>query len=189
VKRIAILASGAGSNAANILDYFKSKPVAQVVLIASNKSDAGVLKIADANAIPTFIVTKDNFSESDEFISVLKSMQIDLIVLAGFLWKIPPQLVSLFPQRIINIHPSLLPKYGGKGMYGHFVHEAVYAAREKESGITIHWVNEHYDEGAIIAQFRTPISDDDSISDIEQKVRALEIMWFPQVIEDVLTSC
>jgi len=188
VKRIAILASGAGSNAANILHYFKSKPVAEVVLIASNKSDAGVLKIAAANAIPTFMLTKENFRDSDEFIHVLKSMEVDFIVLAGFLWKVPPQLVNLFPQHIINIHPSLLPKYGGKGMYGHFVHEAVYAAREKESGITIHWVNEHYDEGAIIAQYRTPISDNDSISDIEQKVRALEIKCFPEVLERVMMS-
>jgi len=189
VKRIAIIASGAGSNAANILDYFKSKDVAEVVLIASNKPDAGVLKIAAANSIPTFILNKENFKESDEFIGILKYKQIDLVVLAGFLWKVPAKLVSEFPNQIINIHPSLLPKYGGKGMYGHFVHEAVHAARERESGITIHWVNEHYDEGAIIAQHATEISENDSVSDIEQKVRALEIKWFPRVLEELLTSC
>ena len=186
MKRIAILASGAGSNAANILDYFKSKDVAEVVLIASNKADAGVLKIATAHMIPTFILTKENFRESDAFIGELKSRQVDFIVLAGFLWKVPAAMVEQFPRHIINIHPSLLPKYGGKGMYGHFVHEAVHAANESESGITIHWVNEHYDEGAIIAQYRTQISINDSVTDIEHKVRTLEKMWFPKVIESVL---
>jgi phosphoribosylglycinamide formyltransferase-1 len=189
VKRIAILASGAGSNAANIIEYFKSNAGAEVVLIASNKSDAGVLSIAINNAIPTFILTKHNFKESDEFIRELKSRQVDLIVLAGFLWKVPAAFVSEFPQRIINIHPSLLPKYGGKGMYGHFVHEAVHVAHETESGITIHWVNEHYDEGAIIAQYRTDISEVDSVADIERRVRALEMEWFPHVLKEVLTSC
>jgi phosphoribosylglycinamide formyltransferase-1 len=189
VKRIAILASGAGSNAANILDYFKSKPIAEVVLIASNKPDAGVLKIASASSIPTFILTKENFRDGHAFMDVLKSMQVDLIVLAGFLWKVPAHMVNQFPQRIINIHPSLLPKYGGKGMYGHYVHEAVHAARDRESGITIHWVNEHYDEGAIIAQYAAELAEQDTAVEIEQKVRALEIKWFPRVIEEVLMSC
>lgn len=189
MKRIAILASGAGSNAANILDYFESKSVAEVVLIASNKSDAGVLQIAARHGVPTYILTKENFRLGDEFIDVLKSLQIDFIVLAGFLWKVPSAMVAHFPQHIINIHPSLLPKYGGKGMYGHFVHEAVHAAREKESGITVHWVNEHYDEGAIVAQHRIEISESDSVADIESKVRALEIKWFPRILEEVLTTC
>lgn len=189
MKRIAILASGAGSNAANILDYFESKSVAEVVLIASNKSDAGVLQIAARHGVPTYILTKENFRLGDEFIGVLKSLQIDFIVLAGFLWKVPSAMVAHFPQHIINIHPSLLPKYGGKGMYGHFVHEAVHAARETESGITVHWVNEHYDEGAIIAQHRIEISESDSVADIESKVRALEIKCFPRVLEEVLTTC
>ncbi len=189
MKRIAILASGAGSNAANIIEYFKSLAVAEVVLIATNKPDAGVLKIAAANAIPTFMLTKENFRDSDAFIGELKSKQVDFIVLAGFLWKVPAAMVEQFPRHIINIHPSLLPKYGGKGMYGHFVHEAVHAANESESGITIHWVNEHYDEGAIIAQYRTGISPSDSVADIERKVRALEMKWFPHVLKEVLTSC
>jgi phosphoribosylglycinamide formyltransferase-1 len=186
LKRITILASGAGSNAANIIDYFRSKEIADVVLIASNKSDAGVLQLAEKNDIPSIILTKENFQFSNAFNYMLESLHVDLVVLAGFLWKVPASMVALFPQRIINIHPSLLPKYGGKGMYGHFVHEAVHAAREKESGITIHWVNEHYDEGAIIAQFSTPISPEDSPQDIEKKVRALEIQWFPEVISEVL---
>ncbi len=189
MKRIAIFASGAGSNAANIIECFKSSSVAEVVLIASNKPDAGVLKIAEKNSIPTCIVTRESFKESDEFIRLLKSKQVDFIVLAGFLWKVSAEMVEQFPHRIINIHPSLLPKYGGKGMYGHFVHEAVYAAKETESGITIHWVNEHYDEGAIIAQHRTSIASDDTPADIERKVRELEMKWFPHVLKEVLTSC
>jgi phosphoribosylglycinamide formyltransferase-1 len=189
VKRIAILASGAGSNAANIIAYFKSRSVLEVVLIASNKPDAGVLQIAATNSIPTFILTKENFRMNDDFIRLVKSLKVDCIVLAGFLWKVPADLVEAFPQQIINIHPSLLPKYGGKGMYGHFVHEAVHAAHEKESGITIHRVNEHYDEGAIIAQYRVEISENDSVYDIERKVRALEIQWFPKILEEVLMSC
>jgi phosphoribosylglycinamide formyltransferase-1 len=189
VKRIAILASGAGSNAANIIQYFKSKSIVEVALVASNKSDAGVLRIAEANGIPTQILTKQNFVLTDEFVKQLQSMKVDLVVLAGFLWKVPASMVAHFPKHIINIHPSLLPKYGGKGMYGHFVHEAVHAAREAESGITVHWVNEHYDEGAIIAQHRVEISAGDSVADIESKVRALEIIWFPRVLEEVLTTC
>ena len=110
-------------------------------------------------------------------------------MLAGFLWKVPAAMVAHFPQQIVNIHPSLLPKYGGKGMYGHFVHEAVHAAREKESGITVHWVNEHYDEGAIIAQRTASIFETDTVADIERKVRGLEMEWFPKVLEEVLMSC
>lgn len=189
MKRIAILASGAGSNAANILNYFKSNAKVEVVLIASNRPNAGVLEIAHTWGIPTFHLTREDFQESDRFIHELQSRKVDVIVLAGFLWKVPPHMVAIYPQRIINIHPSLLPKYGGKGMFGHYVHEAVHAAQESESGITIHYVNEHYDQGAIIAQFRTPVLPDDTASDIERKVRALEMEWFPRVLEEVLTSC
>lgn len=186
VKRVAILASGAGSNAANILTYFKGSDKMQVVLIASNRGDAGVLDIAMRNEIPTAIITADNFKTSDAFIQELENLKVDWIVLAGFLWKIPAAMVARFPQRIINIHPSLLPKYGGKGMYGHFVHEAVYQARETESGITIHYVNEHYDEGAIIAQYKVAITSQDDAHAIEMKVRALEMEWFPKVIESLM---
>lgn len=186
MKRIAILASGAGSNAANIIQYFKSKSIAEVVLVASNKSDAGVLRIAETNGVPTHVLTKQNFVLTDEFVKQLELMKVDFVVLAGFLWKVPAEMVAHFPQHIINIHPSLLPKYGGKGMYGHFVHEAVHAAHEAESGITVHWVNEHYDEGAIIAQHRVEISESDSVADIESKVRALEMEWFPIIIEKVI---
>ncbi len=182
------MASGAGSNAANILSYFNTRGIAEVVLIASNKSDAGVLGIAAAHGVPTYILTRENFSLSGDFAEHLKSLGVDLVVLAGFLWKVPEEMVKLFPHKIINIHPALLPKYGGKGMYGHFVHEAVYAAGEPESGITIHWVNEHYDAGAIIAQYSVDVSGCDP-KGIELKVRELEMKWFPVVLEEVLTSC
>jgi phosphoribosylglycinamide formyltransferase-1 len=186
VKRVAILASGAGSNAANILSYFKGSEKMQVVLIASNRSDAGVLAIAAGNGIPTSIITAENFKSSNAFVVELESLRVDLIVLAGFLWKVPAAMVARFPQRIINIHPALLPKYGGKGMYGHFVHDAVFQAREIESGITIHYVNEHYDEGAIIAQYKVAIAPEDDAQAIERNVRALEMEWFPKVIETLL---
>jgi phosphoribosylglycinamide formyltransferase-1 len=187
VKRVAILASGAGSNAANILSYFRGSDKMEVVLIASNRSDAGVLDIAANHGIRTQIITKENFRLSNDFIDQLIALQVDLIVLAGFLWKVPAAMVQHFPQRIINIHPSLLPKYGGKGMYGHFVHEAVFNAGETESGITIHYVNEQYDEGAIIKQFKINIEAVDDAHAIEMKVRALEMEWFPKVIDMLLT--
>ncbi len=189
MKRIAILASGAGSNAENILRYFQDSHEVAVVLIASNKADAGVLNIARRHHVETYLLNKSNFIETTSFADYLKTLQVDLVVLAGFLWKVPPSLVSAFNRRFVNIHPALLPKFGGKGMYGHHVHEAVYAAGEKESGITIHFVNENYDEGAIIASFSVPIEATDTVDDIERKVRALEIAHFPEVINQVLTLC
>lgn len=162
--------------------------MAEVVLIASNKMDAGVLDIARENHITTFILNKENFRESDVFIRKLKELKIDFLILAGFLWKVPSGLVSAFENRIVNIHPALLPKYGGRGMYGHFVHDAVHAAKESESGITVHLVNEHYDEGNIIFQSRVSIDENDTPQSIEKKVRALEMEHFPQVIERFLSS-
>jgi len=189
VKRIAILASGAGSNADNILNHFKHSNEISVVLIASNKPDAGVLEVAKRHGVATYILTKENFKESSDFAGHLASLGVDLVVLAGFLWKVPPAFVQAFHQRIINVHPSLLPKFGGKGMFGHHVHKAVHTAGEVESGITIHYVNEHYDEGAIIAQFKTALNPNDAVSDIERKVRALELAHFPEVVQELLTVC
>ena len=189
MKRIAILASGAGSNADNILNHFKHSNEVRVVLIASNKPDAGVLEVAKRHGVATFILTKENFKEGSDFADDLSSLGVDMVVLAGFLWKVPPAFVQAFHQRIINVHPSLLPKFGGKGMFGHHVHEAVHAAGEAESGITIHYVNEHYDEGAIIAQFKTALNPHDAVSDIERKVRALELAHFPEVVQELLTVC
>jgi phosphoribosylglycinamide formyltransferase 1 len=185
-KRIAILASGAGSNALNIIRHFDGSDKAEVALIASNKPQAGVLQIALDHQIPSFILTKENFRETDIFIEELLRRKIDLIVLAGFLQKIPGPLISAFEGRIINIHPALLPDFGGKGMYGHFVHEAVHASGAAKSGITIHQVNEHYDEGQIVFQATVYLSEEDTPETIEKKVRALEIQYFPAVIESLI---
>ena len=187
-KKLVILASGAGSNALNILGYFKGTGIAEVVLIASNKKDAGVLDIAAEFGIKTFLLDKYNFSSGSEFLGLLQELNPDLIILAGFLLKVPENIVAAFPEKIINIHPALLPKYGGKGMYGHFVHEAVYENKERETGITIHYVNSHYDEGAIIFQKRVLIDHTDTPASIEAKVRKLEIECFPMQIELLLRS-
>ncbi len=181
--RLAILASGAGSNARNIVHYFASRPEVAITLIATNKKDAGVLTIAKENSIRTFILNRSNFLEGEEFLNLLKDYKIDAIILAGFLLKVPANLIAAYPDKIINIHPALLPKYGGKGMYGHFVHEAVAANHEKESGITIHCVNEHYDEGAILFQAHAALSENATAAEVEKKVRALEMEHFPGVID------
>jgi phosphoribosylglycinamide formyltransferase-1 len=184
--RLAILASGAGSNARNIIDYFSDSAIVEVALVASNRAEAGVLEIARENEIETFLITRENFRESTKFLDMVQSRKIDFIILAGFLWKVPDSLISAFDRRIINIHPALLPKYGGKGMYGHFVHEAVHAAREKESGITIHYVDGHYDAGDVIFQTKVSIDPDDDANAIEQKVRALEIRHYPVEIAKLI---
>lgn len=185
-KKLVILASGAGSNARNIINYFGRGDLAEIVLIASNKHNAGVLDIAAEFGIETYLLDKNNLTHSNEFLDKLRSVNPDLIVLAGFLLKVPQNIVDAFPNKIVNIHPALLPKYGGKGMYGHFVHEAVYAAGEKESGITIHFVNCNYDEGDIIFQQRVSLTNGDTPASIEAKVRALEIECFPAQIELLL---
>jgi phosphoribosylglycinamide formyltransferase-1 len=183
---IAILASGAGSNAANIIQHFKNTTVT-ISLIACNNAQAGVFQIAKDNGIDSFLLTKENFKTSDAFIHELKNRNIDLVILAGFLWLVPKNLVSAFEDRIINIHPALLPKFGGKGMYGHFVHEAVCAANENESGITIHLVNEEFDKGEILFQAKCDVSNC-SAEEIEAKVRMLEIAHFPKVIENFISK-
>lgn len=183
---IAILASGAGSNAANIIQHFKNTSV-HVSLIACNNANAGVFQIAKDNNIPTVLLTKENFKASDLFIQELIQRKIDLVILAGFLWLVPSNLVSAFENKIINIHPSLLPKFGGKGMYGHFVHEAVCEAKESESGITIHLVNEEFDKGEILFQAKCDIRNC-TAQEVEAKVRALEIAHFPTAIENFISK-
>ncbi len=185
MSKIIILASGTGSNANKIIQHFENNNV-EISLIATNNKNAGVITIANENKIPTFFINRENF-ESD-FLENLKNINPDLIVLAGFLWKIPVKIINTFNNKIINIHPSLLPKFGGKGMYGHFVHESVYNSKEKESGITIHYVNENYDEGQIIKQFKVDISSNDTPIDIESKVRKLEIEYFAKTIEEILKN-
>ena len=187
-KNIAILASGAGSNAQKILEHFSDRMDITVRLIVSNKKEAWVLNIAKAASIDTFVVTRDSFYSSTDLLVELDKRNIDFIVLAGFLWLIPPYLIQHYPDRIINIHPALLPKYGGKGMYGHFVHEAVHLAKENYSGITIHYVNEKYDEGSIVFQERCEILPSDQPEDIAKKVQILEHLYYPTVIDQLVSS-
>ncbi len=186
-KRIAIFASGGGSNAQKIIEHFKHHQAIQVDLVISNKAQAGVLSMAQAYNIATLVIDRAAFYETDEVVKKLHTAQIDLIVLAGFLWKVPDALIAAFPGAIVNIHPSLLPKFGGKGMYGMHVHKAVVAAGETESGPTIHYVNEHYDEGQIIFQATCEVLANDTPEALQQRVLALEHKHYPTVIEQLLT--
>ncbi|MEM8527083.1 MAG: phosphoribosylglycinamide formyltransferase [Bacteroidota bacterium] len=186
MTKIAIFASGRGSNARKIMDYFRDKSEVEVALIVSNKQNAPVLELASDHQISSLVLHKSSFYHSDEILQELRAFEIDFIVLAGFLWLIPEYLIKAYPKRIINIHPALLPSYGGKGMYGMNVHRAVQQAQEQHSGITIHYVNEHYDEGNILFQARCEVSKKDSAEDIAKKVQALEHQYFPAIIEAVL---
>lgn len=186
MKKIAIFASGSGSNAENIVRYFRGKENLNVECIYSNKHDAFVLERAKKYNIPSKVFSRDDFYSSYSIVDDLKEKDVDLIVLAGFLWLIPQNLTNQFT--IINIHPALLPKYGGKGMYGHKVHEAVVANGEKLSGITIHYVNENYDEGQIIFQATCEVLPEDTPDDVASKVHQLEYEYFPKVIEKLLTA-
>ena len=186
MKNIAIFASGEGSNAQNIIDYFKSSTKLKVALVVSNKPEANVLIRAKNASIPTLIIDRESFYKRNDVIKKLKSDNIDLIILAGFLWLVPESLIEAFPQKIINIHPSLLPKFGGKGMYGMNVHEAVIAAREKESGISIHYVSSEFDKGEIIAQHKCVINIGDDAKTVAQKIHVLEKEYFPVTIEKLL---
>ena len=162
MNKIAVFASGGGSNAQKIIEYFNNSRVATIALIVSNKPEAGVVTIAEKNTIPTLIIEKEKFLKGSGYTDDLKKEGIDLIVLAGFLWKIPASLIKAFPGKIINIHPALLPKHGGKGMYGFHVHQAVIDNKEKESGITIHYVDEQYDHGQPIFQATCPVFENDT---------------------------
>ncbi|MFI5155318.1 MAG: phosphoribosylglycinamide formyltransferase [Chitinophagales bacterium] len=185
VTPIAIFASGTGTNAQKIIDHFRNRKDVQVALILSNNPAAGVLKIAEREEIANHVIDKERFFRSDSYLQLLKEKKIEWIVLAGFLWKVPSSLIKAFPNRIINIHPALLPKYGGKGMYGARVHEAVLAAHDKESGITIHYVDEIYDHGKIIFQATCQISENDDPDSLAKKIHALEWLHFPKVIEEL----
>jgi formyltetrahydrofolate-dependent phosphoribosylglycinamide formyltransferase len=185
-KRIAIFASGAGSNAEKIIVHLKNHSTIEVALVVCNKPGAGVLAIAAANHIPTLLIEKENFFKGDAYVSYLKEKGIDFIVLAGFLWKIPDLLIAAYPKKIINIHPALLPKYGGKGMYGMRVHEAVIAAGEKESGITIHYVNEHFDEGEPVFQTSCRIEENETPETLANKIHVLEHTHFPAIVEKLV---
>ncbi|WP_108245726.1 phosphoribosylglycinamide formyltransferase [Muricauda brasiliensis] len=187
MKRIVIFASGSGSNAENIISFFREKPEVTVVAVLTNKQTATVLDRCERLDVPAFYFNKTAFRDSDTVVRLLKGLQTDLIVLAGFLWKVPSNIIEAFPGKIINIHPALLPKYGGKGMYGDRVHQAVKENKESETGITIHYVNENYDEGAIIFQAKTVVVPSDDANSIAQKVHQLEYEHFPKVIEKLLS--
>jgi phosphoribosylglycinamide formyltransferase 1 len=187
-KNIAIFASGEGTNAQRIIDYFKNSDEISVSLIISNNPKANVLKRADQSNIATYILNKEDFYERNTTIELLKIKKIDLIVLAGFLWMVPENMIKAFPEKIVNIHPALLPKYGGKGMYGARVHQAVIEAKEKESGISIHLVNEKYDEGKILSQHTSLISENDTAETLAEKIHQLEHVYYPIAIEKLLTE-
>ena len=187
MKQIAIFSSGAGSNTEKIIEHLKGSSTATVSLVVCNKPDAGVLRIAANNNIPVLLIEKEKFFRGNAYVDELKEAGIDFIVLAGFLWKVPAALIKEFREKIINIHPALLPKYGGKGMYGNFVHEAVIANNEKESGITIHYVDEVYDHGQIILQATCPVEAGETPESLAKKVQVLEHRHFPATVSLLTT--
>lgn len=188
MTNIAIFVSGNGTNCENIIKYFEHNPDINVNLVISNRADAFALKRAEKYGVPCKVLSKNEINDEQIILPILESFNIDFIVLAGFMLMFPEFLVNKFNNRTVNIHPSLLPKYGGKGMYGHHVHEAVKAAGETETGITIHFVSKVCDGGEIIAQFKTSLTPQDSVEDIEQKIHKLEQLHFPEVIENVINK-
>lgn len=185
-KRVAIFASGSGSNAQKLMEHFKNSTDVEIALVLTNNPDAYVLQRADNFEIPSHIFDKNEFYKTDHIVELLKNLDIDLIVLAGFLWLIPKSLINEYPGRIVNIHPAILPKFGGKGMYGDYVHLAVLEAKENEGGITIHYVNENYDEGEFIYQARYRIEKDDNLEMVKFKGQQLEHLHYPRVVESIL---
>ena len=185
-KRIAIFASGSGSNAQKLMEHFKRSTDTEISLVLTNNADAYVLQRADNFEIPSHIFDKNEFYKTDEIIDLLKNLDIDFIVLAGFLWLIPKNLIAAYPGRIINIHPAILPKFGGKGMYGDHVHNAVIASGESEGGITIHYVDENYDEGEYIYQARYKIDKNDNLEMVKFKGQQLEHLHYPRIVESIV---
>jgi phosphoribosylglycinamide formyltransferase-1 len=188
MRNIAIFASGSGTNAENIIRYFSNRKSAEVSLVLSNRREAYVLKRAASLNVRSVLFDRKDLYEKEKVSRYLSMYKIDFIVLAGFLWLIPENILNIYEKRIINIHPALLPKHGGKGMYGERVHEEVIAKHEKESGITIHYVNNHYDEGDIIFQVRCAVTPEDTPDTLAAKVHALEYKHFPVVIEELVAK-
>ena len=185
---IAVFVSGSGSNCENLIRYFKSSERMGVSLVVSNKADAYALVRSERLGVPTAVVSKAELNDDSVMLPLLRKYEIGFIVLAGFLPLVPNFLIEAFPRRIVNLHPALLPKFGGKGMWGHHVHEAVKAAGEKETGMTVHWVTPVCDSGEIIAQYRVALSPDDSTDDIAEKEHQLEMKYFPSVVEQVVSE-
>jgi formyltetrahydrofolate-dependent phosphoribosylglycinamide formyltransferase len=186
--RIAIFASGAGSNAQEIINYFYLSSTAKIALVVCNKPGAGVLTIAKTEKIPSLLIKKEAFENGDHYLAELRKHKIDFIVLAGFLWKVPGPLIEACPKKIVNIHPALLPKYGGAGMYGHYVHEAVISNKETESGITVHYVDAQYDHGETIFQARCPVDPTDTPATLAEKILRLEHANYPAVIGKIISN-
>jgi phosphoribosylglycinamide formyltransferase-1 len=185
-KRIVIFASGSGTNTQNVIQYFQHTKIAEVVLVLSNKKDAKVLDRSKELQTKALSITKEQLISENTVLKLLKAAQPDLIVLAGFLLKFPESILKHFPDKVINIHPALLPKYGGKGMYGYHVHKAVIANNETETGITIHYVNEKYDDGAIIFQKEVSLTNTETPETVAKKIHTLEYEWLPKIIEQIL---
>ena len=188
MKRIVIFASGSGTNAENLIKFFHNSDNASVILVLTNNPYAKVLDRAKNLKVSALSFNNIAFKNTDDVLNILKASRPDLIVLAGFLWKFPNNILNEFPNKVINVHPALLPKYGGKGMYGMHVHEAVVTNKEKETGITIHYVNEHYDEGAIIFQAKCHVISNDTAKDVATKIHRLEMEHFPKVVEKLLND-
>ena len=185
---IAIFVSGSGTNCENLIRYFSTSPEVNCALVVSNKPDAYALVRAERLGVPSRVVSREQLKAPSCVMPLMREFAIDFIVLAGFLPLIPEYLIDAYPRRIINLHPALLPKYGGKGMWGHHVHEAVKAAGETETGMTVHWVTPVCDAGEIIAQFRVALSSDDTADDIAEKEHQLEMAHFPKVVEEILKT-
>ncbi len=182
-KKIVIFASGSGTNAQNIIEYFEDHGIIEVAMVFSNKKDAYVLERAAKFNVPTVVFDRKTFYDTTDILQILLKNEISFIILAGFLWLIPQIIIKSFPNRIVNIHPALLPKYGGKGMYGKYVHQVVLESGDKESGITIHYVNEEYDKGDIIFQTRCEVKPEDDPETLAQRVHQLEYIYYPKIIE------
>lgn len=185
---IAIFASGSGTNAERLFEKFAQHPQGRVAVLLTNNPQAGVIARAECFGVPVVVFTKQDLTTTDAVLTHLQEHAVDLVVLAGFLLKIPPKLIHAYPDRIVNLHPALLPAYGGKGMYGRHVHEAVVAAGDTKSGISIHYVNEHYDEGRMLLQVSCPVDPGDSPEDVATKVHRLEHQYYPEVVEELVAT-
>ncbi len=186
MRNIAIFASGSGTNAENLIRFFRTSPYGRVTLVLTNRRDAGVIDRAQALDVESVIFNREQFYQTEEVLDLLVERDIGFVVLAGFLWLVPDYLLQAFQGRVVNIHPALLPKYGGKGMYGRHVHAAVIENRESESGITIHHVNQHYDEGSIVFQARCEVRPDDTPESLAERIHQLEYEHFPRVVDQLL---
>jgi phosphoribosylglycinamide formyltransferase-1 len=187
-KKLAVFASGTGTNAAKLIDHFRNNPKGEIGLIVCNKPGAGVIQIADCEGIDVLLIEKEQWFRGDGYVGELKSRNIDYIILAGFLWKLPSSVIQAWPGKILNIHPALLPKYGGKGMYGKFVHDAVIAAGDTESGITIHVVDEQYDHGPNVFQATCPVLPGDNADELAARIHELEHRYYPEIVEKFISK-